>query len=191
MNNNILSHDNLGLYFVSEDVDVCMARVLPNNPTEHHRKRFQYWKKTANFRTLIDIIDDSIYCYECIGSLRIVLHGNIDGTIATFSTTSVFSYNTDASIITEANARVLFKKLMDEEDFCSKCEIYWMACMAGVGNIPQIIADTTKCTVYAPLGKLEGVSAYRAENPLHAEVKDLNGNQLPQNRAFKKFTPRR
>lgn len=184
------SHDNLGLYFVSEDVTVCMARALPNNPTEDAINRYQNWKKTTNFQTLIDIIDDSIYCFECIGSLRILLHGNEEGTRSSFGSTNVFSYDTNASIITEANARVLFEKLMDEEDFCSKCEIYWMACMAGVGNIPQIIADTTKCTVYAPLGKLNGESAFKEKNPLHAIVVDLNGKLLPQNRAFKKFTPR-
>lgn len=78
-------------------------------------------KHTANFQTLIDIIDESIYCYECIGSLRILLHGNTNGTRASFGTTDVFSYDTNASIITEANVSVLlFKELMDEEDFCSK-----------------------------------------------------------------------
>ena len=42
----------------------------------------------------------------------------------------------------------------------------------------------------APLGKLNGESAYKEKNPLHAIVVDLNDKLLPQNRAFKKFTPR-
>ena len=168
-----------------------MSRDLREDATKEQIRRNEIWKNNANFQTLIDIIDYNISCYECIGSLRVLLHGNKSGTRSTFGTTDVFSYNTNASIITEANARALFLKLMDEETFCSKCVIYWMSCFSGTGNIPQIISDTTKCIVYAPLGKQAGRSAYKEENPLHSKVVDLNGKQLPQNRAFKKFTPRR
>ena len=44
-----------------------MARALPNNPTEDAINRYQNWKNTTNFQTLIDIIDDSIYCLNVLG----------------------------------------------------------------------------------------------------------------------------
>lgn len=111
VNNNIYSHDNLGLYFIPEDISVCMVRMLPKKATQAQRNRYQKWKRTVNFQSLIDYIDDNICCYECISTLRILLHGNTEGTRATFSTTNIHSYDTNASIITEKMLKFCLKNL--------------------------------------------------------------------------------
>ena len=188
--NNVYLIDKLGLYFSSKGVSKVMVRALPDNPTQDDRRKYQNWKNNTNFQTLIDYIDDNVYCLQCIAVLKVFLHGNKSGTRTTFASTNIFSYNTDASIITKDNVGVLFMKLMDEEVFCSKCVIYWMACFSGVGNIPQVIADTTGCTVYAPLGKLKGLESFNESKTLNSKVYDIRGNELPRDKSFKKFTRR-
>ena len=81
---------------------------------------------------------------------------------------------------------IIYFAYMNYAVYRDVCQHYF----SSVGNIPQVIADTTGCTVYAPLGKLKGRESFNESKTLNSKVYDIRGNELPRDKSFKKFTRR-
>ena len=134
--------------------------------------------ENRSFQGLIDIIDDATLCLECVETLTVMIHGDVNYSLIEQPRGKGNSNtnNTQSNYITISNVDALFSKLNSEESFCSDCVIYWISCFTGIGPIPQAIANITGCKVYAPNGLAETGSEH---DPLNSDVSTDGKNYLP------------
>lgn len=80
-----------------------------------------------NWKSAIEAIDDDVYCWQCIDTLVLKIHGNPQESVITDVRPSQTIRTQDAQFangIGDINAQSIVNQLKKEESFCSKCTIY-------------------------------------------------------------------
>jgi RHS repeat-associated protein len=111
---------------------------------------------------LVTHIESKLGICDCLRTLTITAHANPDGlwirgrhageTWNDPAVSAGMGTGGTSTVLDDPSAKPFGHSLVSRACFCSPCTIWLLGCNAGLGSMPQTLANATGCTVNAPQG---------------------------------------